>query len=40
MTIVTPQPLDEDEEILVPNTVQGPVAFDGTPPIQMPQPME
>ncbi|GKC14166.1 ubiquitin carboxyl-terminal hydrolase 12-like protein isoform X2, partial [Tanacetum coccineum] len=30
----------EDEEMLVPNTVQGPVAFDGTPPIQMPQPIE
>nr|XP_043631310.1 ubiquitin C-terminal hydrolase 12-like [Erigeron canadensis] len=47
MTMVTPQPqLDqEDEEMLVPHTegirpVQGPVAFDGTPPIELPQPME
>ncbi|KAJ0469972.1 putative ubiquitinyl hydrolase 1 [Helianthus annuus] len=51
MTMVTPQPLDqEDEEMLVPHTelvdghgpqpVQGPVAFDGTPPIEVPQPME
>ncbi|KAI7736783.1 hypothetical protein M8C21_016430 [Ambrosia artemisiifolia] len=50
MTLVTPQPLDqeEDEEMLVPHSevvegprpVQGPVAFDGTPPIEAPQPME
>ncbi|XP_076897433.1 ubiquitin C-terminal hydrolase 12-like [Bidens hawaiensis] len=48
MTIVTPQPLQEDEEMLVPHTelvdgpqpVQGPVAFNGTSPIEVPQPME
>ncbi|CAI9268202.1 unnamed protein product [Lactuca saligna] len=42
MTMMTPQPLDEDEEMLVPHTelVEGPLALDGTPPVEGPRPME
>ncbi|KAI3696827.1 hypothetical protein L6452_29403 [Arctium lappa] len=43
MTMMTPQPLDqEDEEMLVPHTelVEGPIALDGTPPVEGPRPME
>ncbi|PWA85934.1 MATH-like protein [Artemisia annua] len=43
MTLITPQPLDqEDEEMLVPHTepVEGPLPLDGTPPVEGPQPME
>nr|XP_043609008.1 ubiquitin C-terminal hydrolase 12-like isoform X2 [Erigeron canadensis] len=44
MTMITPQPLDqgEEEEMLVPHTelVEGPVALDGTPPVEFPRPME
>ncbi|XP_024983810.1 ubiquitin carboxyl-terminal hydrolase 12-like isoform X1 [Cynara cardunculus var. scolymus] len=43
MTMMTQQPLDqEDEDMLVLQTelVEGPIALDGTPPVEGPRPME
>ncbi|XP_071690524.1 ubiquitin C-terminal hydrolase 12-like [Rutidosis leptorrhynchoides] len=43
MTLMTPQPLDqEEEEMLVPHSelVEGPLNLDGTPPVENPRPME